>query len=337
MANSIKYLTSIDMNLNPIINFTFENLPSNPTAIIEGRYYYNTTTHKGMYYNGSGWKEIGDTYILPTATNTVLGGIKSGEDITINANGNVTIENNSHYHVSENISNLEPTVKSYPLNDFATPTADISFGGNKLIHLDDGVNSTDAITKNQLDLAINGLAGGLLYKGIIPTNTIPNDAKKGWFYKIGVDGTYYGIVCNVGDMLIVNNDLIATATSVDLDKIDNTESLDIVRLDSIQTFTNKTIDANNNTITNLNKNNFVPNALSEKIIGTNPLLATTNNVCIWTFIHNKNTRDIIISIRRIFDNAIMMASYVATELNSINIYFDSNVEIPENTYSITII
>lgn len=46
-------------------------------------------------------------YTLPTATSTVLGGIKSGTDITIDANGNVSVNDNSHKHTIENVTGLQ--------------------------------------------------------------------------------------------------------------------------------------------------------------------------------------------------------------------------------------
>lgn len=46
-------------------------------------------------------------YTLPTATSTVLGGIKSGTDITIDASGNVSVNDNSHEHTIENVTGLQ--------------------------------------------------------------------------------------------------------------------------------------------------------------------------------------------------------------------------------------
>ncbi len=54
------------------------------------------------------WASPPDTeYTLPTATSTVLGGIKSGTDITIDASGNVSVNDNSHEHTIENVTGLQ--------------------------------------------------------------------------------------------------------------------------------------------------------------------------------------------------------------------------------------
>jgi|ETNvirome_6_1000_1030641.scaffolds.fasta_scaffold22305_2 hypothetical protein len=108
-----------------------------------------------------------------------------------------------------------------------------------LTGLADGVNPTDAATKGQLDVAISGIQG-MNYKGVFDA-TIPDpdldaiENKKGDFYKVSVAGTYLGIELAVGDMIILNKDVPAatTITGADLDKIDNTESADIIRISDI--------------------------------------------------------------------------------------------------------
>lgn len=54
------------------------------------------------------WASPPDTkYTLPTATSTILGGVKSGTDITIDANGNVSVNDNSHAHTIANVTGLQ--------------------------------------------------------------------------------------------------------------------------------------------------------------------------------------------------------------------------------------
>ena len=83
-------------------------------------------------------------------------------------------------------------------------------------------------------------AGGMQYKGPFDAsagnyNAI-SDSHKGWMYVVTTAGVINGIDWKVGDFLVVDAD---GATSVT--KIDNTESDDLVRLDAIQTLTNKTL------------------------------------------------------------------------------------------------
>lgn len=52
----------------------------------------------------------GSAYILPVATDVVLGGIKSGGAITIDANGIVGVNNDSHSHTAAYITNFDTAV-----------------------------------------------------------------------------------------------------------------------------------------------------------------------------------------------------------------------------------
>ena len=83
---------------------------------------------------------------------------------------------------------------------------------------------------------------------------------KGDFFSVSGTGpvTISGVEYNPGDMLIANAKITASSGLVptNFDKIDNTESTDLVRLNSTQTLTNKTIDADDNTISDLETDNF---------------------------------------------------------------------------------
>ena len=58
------------------------------------------------------WVNNEVSYTLPIATDSVLGGIKSGTDIAVDASGNVSVNDNSHNHTIQNITNLESTLSS---------------------------------------------------------------------------------------------------------------------------------------------------------------------------------------------------------------------------------
>jgi len=55
-------------------------------------------------------EENANNYSLPIATDVVLGGILSGTDITIDASGNVSINDDSHNHIISNIDDLQSTL-----------------------------------------------------------------------------------------------------------------------------------------------------------------------------------------------------------------------------------
>lgn len=127
-------------------------------------------------------------------------------------------------------------------------------------------NSTNLVTSGAVKTAIdNAISGGVHYEGTWDITgatdysgiTLPV-TKGALFYVTGTGPvTIGGIEWNAGDYLLVNDDVEAGGSLVGkVEKIDNTESADIVRLDTTQTLTNKTIDADYNTISGLTVSNF---------------------------------------------------------------------------------
>ena len=126
-------------------------------------------------------------------------------------------------------------------------------------------SSTNLVTSGAVASAIaTASTGALIYQGTWTAtsqtdySSITLPVKKGYMYAVSGTATVGGVEWNSGDYLVINKDIAAggTITSSDVDKIDNTESSDIVRLTSTQTLTNKTIDADDNTISDLTTSNF---------------------------------------------------------------------------------
>ena len=140
-------------------------------------------------------------------------------------------------------------------------------------------DSTNLVTSGAVATAINSaIVGGVIYKGVWDAegqsdySSITLPVKQGYMYYVsgGEDVTIGGITWNEGDYLLITED-VATGgeiTSAKVQKIDNTEASDIVRLDASQTLTNKTISAVDNTIVDLSTANFTASALATTISGT---------------------------------------------------------------------
>ena len=140
-------------------------------------------------------------------------------------------------------------------------------------------NSTNLVTSGAVATAIdNAIVGGVIYKGVWDAtaqtdySSITLPVKQGYMYYVsgGEDVTIGGITWNQGDYLLITEDVAADGeiTSAKVQKIDNTEASDIVRLDATQTLTNKSISATANTISDLATDNFTASALATTISDT---------------------------------------------------------------------
>lgn len=83
----MKFLTSIDLVQNELQNAVIQPLAVAPTSPTEGQIYYNSTKKTLEQYDGTAWNTVGKEYILPIATDSVLGGIKVGGGLQITENG----------------------------------------------------------------------------------------------------------------------------------------------------------------------------------------------------------------------------------------------------------
>ena len=153
-------------------------------------------------------------------------------------------------------------------------------------------SSTNLVTSGAVAAAIGGaIVGGVIYKGTWDITgetdysgiTLP--VKQGYLYYVVGTGpvTIGGIEWNAGDYLLVNEDVAAGGSLTGkVEKIDNTESADIVKLAATQTLTNKTIDADDNTISDLELDNFksgvIVTAVAEAATASDDKVATEKAV-----------------------------------------------------------
>lgn len=109
-------------------------------------------------------------------------------------------------------------------------------GGNNdatLTGLANGVANDDAVNKGQMDAAISAaITGGMTYIGTLDASAVGSqldDRNKGDFFLISAAGTIDGLDFSIGDHLVVSDNITGSAYTGKIDKIDNTESDDIIR------------------------------------------------------------------------------------------------------------
>jgi hypothetical protein len=99
--------------------------------------------------------------------------------------------------------------------------------------LKDAVLDDSPATLGQLNTAIAGMSGGLDYKGSFDASALGaqlDNGAKGDFYIVTVSGVILSsLSLSAGDHIIINKDVVGTPVLADIDVIDNSEALDILR------------------------------------------------------------------------------------------------------------
>ena len=291
------------------------------------------------------------------AANTVIQ--KNGTAIgTINANGTVdgTI----------NISTTDGITIAAGSTNYLTYDSSTGQIGAK-VDTTVTTSSTNLITSGAVQTAINNaISGGMVYKGVWTAtgqtdySSITLPVKAGYMYLVSGSATIGGIEWNTDDYLVINADVAVGGTITDVKKIDNTEGSDIVRLNATQTVTNKTIDADDNTISDLTTSNFksgtvitsisssstdatlptgaaVWNAVTTSISAlsyseTNGALTQSGGVCTWTVTHNLNNSNVIVSVYEVSTGDKVLFDATITSANVVTIKILSASNISAGTY-----
>ena len=193
---------------------------------------------------------------------------------------------------------------------------------------------------------------------------IPLPVKAGYMYYVIGSTTIENIEWNEGDYLLIIHDVAVgeTITNNDVQKIDNTEASDIVRLNAIQTLTNKTINSDNNTITNLETDNFKAGVVrtsirpvasasdttlatekaiitaitARKVVVTNTsTLIPVSGVVTWTFTNPLNDIDLLVFVYDISTNTKVEVELAVTSSN-ITVTMNSSANIATGSYKAVI-
>lgn len=168
-----KFLVPIDLNKLELQNAAIQNLASDPASPSVGQIYYNTASSRLKVRNASAFIEI------PTSGTIANADIASGAAIAyskLNLNNSVTNAdlagsiqlsklatdplaraNHTGTQTASTISDFNTAVRTNTLNQMATPTADVNFGGFKITGVATPVSDTDAANKSYVDNAVIGI------------------------------------------------------------------------------------------------------------------------------------------------------------------------------------
>lgn len=230
-------LVDLDLNKNELQNAVVQNLAAAPANAKAGQIWFDTTSGLIYFYDGSSSKAVG---YLPPATTSTLGGVIVGTNISVDGTGKISVAS---------ATNAVAGILRIATDSEAST----------------GTSEGVAVNPKQLASAIaSALVGAMVYKGTwnITSATdysgITLPVKQGYMYLVTGTGpkTIGGIEWNPGDYIVMDADVAVGGTITQVSKIDNTEASDIVRLNATQTLTNKTIDADDNTIQDLATGNF---------------------------------------------------------------------------------
>lgn len=148
----------VDLYANEVRNFKLQSVTTLPTSIA-GRVIYYGTTNKLGYYNGTAW-------VYPDMQMSVY---DTNGDGVVNSADNADKLDSQHGTYYLQLSNMEGTLPADKLADhdsmhydirldqFALPTANVSFNSRRIVTLADPVDAQDAATKAYVLAVAQGL------------------------------------------------------------------------------------------------------------------------------------------------------------------------------------
>lgn len=232
--------------------------------------------------------------------------------------------------------------------DFLIVNADVAAGGTL-------TNVTKIDNTEASDIVRLDAAQTLTNKTIdAASNTISNLATSN--FASGVVTTVLAGTATASATVLPSEKAVADALASAVDGM--------VTVDGAQTLTNKTIDADDNTIADLELDNFKAGVVqtvvrattsasdtaiasekaiasglavkTEKFTATNGALTATAGLCTWEITNSIGSADIVVQIFRVSDNVQVMAE-VAIGASTITVKMNSAADIAANTYKAVVI
>lgn len=183
MAKIPVCMGDLDLNRNELQNAVVQNLAATPANLKAGLIWFNTTDGYLYIYNGTSAELVGKPYVLPAATTSTLGGVIVGTNISVAADGTISVANasTSGKGVIEIATDAEATAgtsttlavtpkqlatKQDTITDLATIRSGAALGATAV-----QPNSVTAGTYTKVTVGANGLVSGV---GQLQASDIPD-------------------------------------------------------------------------------------------------------------------------------------------------------------------
>jgi len=174
---AVKFLASVDLQKNELLNAAIQNLASDPSSPVQGQIYYNTASDVIKYYDGAAWVTLSISSGTVTAV-TGSGAISSSggttpnitiADASTSVKGAVQLEN-SYSSTSTTTAAVPASVKSaYDLANGKANHSDTTFIGTTSV----------ALNRSSANLALTGISSIALPGSSSGTTTLQPAAAAG--------------------------------------------------------------------------------------------------------------------------------------------------------------
>lgn len=347
-----RFLTSLDLSKNQILNVAVHNLAAAPSSPVYGQLYFNTISNRMYFYDGSAWIDM-----TGTIQNIVGGAGLSVSFVNSIATLDVNVDNATLEINSDNLRIRDLGITSAKLNDGAVTTVKVQGNAitlnklqqvgsytvlgnvtgaqadvNQVVIVTDLASAstttlaTSTAVKSYIDTAVGAL-GNLegswnASTGTFPVGTTPvAGTKKGDYWYVTTAGTAGGVNFNVGDVIIAKINAASTTSAADwiqleVNRDQSTETvLGIIRL---ATQAEVTAGINDTAaITPLKLKTY----LDQNGGGGSYSADLTGSNTTYTVTHNLGSKDITVEVYEISTGETVYADVVRTSTNVVTIGF----------------
>lgn len=429
-----KVLVDLDMNHNQLIRPLFWNSAGNPSTLVKGLFWIDTTSNTPKYYNGTIVKDFGIEYSEGTGidiTNNVISvdfddvataAQGALADTSIQPNDRISLLSNDAGYITSadlptvptKISDLTDDTATYPIDkadtltgltssiselnilDGVTVTASdinsvtskigltnlsINSGSSNYLGYDNTTgkfsakvdttvtaSSSKLITSGAVDTAIkNAISNVYKAQGTVAFASLPtlSSSIEGYVYNVSdAFTTTANFVEGAGKSYPAGTNVVCINTSGSTYKWDvlagSIDTSTFITESGTNTLTNKTIDADNNTISDLTTSNFKSGTVvtsvgatgfdsalpTEKAVRSainairystsNGALTQSGGLCTWTVTHNLGTKNVQVTVYETSSGDEVIVDSTRTSTSVVTVKINSSSNISAGTYTVVV-